>query len=109
MQINPGVFNKKIQICSREISKDKDGFPIVNEIVVTSLWAEVKNQSGTEINRNNSDFSETKTRFFMRTPKQVINHTNIIKFNGDEYNIVYVNDYYYDGKYTEIITELVKK
>jgi head-tail adaptor len=109
MQINPGIFKKKIQICVRIITKDPDGFPISNETVLTTTWAQVTNKSGTEINNSNSDFSEVKTRFFMRTPKQRIDHANIIRFNGNEYNVVYINDYGYDGIYTEIIAELVKK
>ena len=32
-----------------------------------------------------------------------------IKFAGNDYNIVYINDYGYDKKYTEIIAELVRK
>lgn len=32
-----------------------------------------------------------------------------IKFDGNVYDIVYINDYGYDKKYTEIITELVMK
>ena len=72
-------------------------------------WAQVTNISGTEILRSNSDFSEVKTRFLMRTPKIKLNKDMFIKFAGNDYNIVYINDYGYDKKYTEIIAELVRK
>lgn len=75
----------------------------------------------------NSDFSEVKTRFLMRTPTVAmklsarvgtsyeqsecggLNKDMFIKFDGNVYDIVYINDYGYDKKYTEIIAELVNK
>ena len=109
MQINAGVFNKKIQVIRYEITKDFDGFEAKTEITVLNTWAQVANVSGTELLRSNSDFSEVKTRFLIRTPKAEITKDMMIKFNGNAYNITYVNDYSYDKKYTEIITELVIK
>ena len=38
-----------------------------------------------------------------------LNKDMVIKFGENAYEIVYINDYGYDKKYTEIITELVKK
>ena len=109
MQINAGVFNKKIQVIRYKIIKDSDGFETKTEITVLNTWAQVTNISGTEILRSNSDFSEIKTRFLIRTPKAEITKDMVIKFKGNSYNITYVNDYNYDKKYTEIITELVVK
>ena len=109
MQINAGVFNKKIQVIRYEITKDSDGFETKTEITVLNTWAQVTNISGTELLRSNSDFSEVKTRFLMRTAKTILDKDMYIKFNGDTYNIVHINDYSYDKKYTEIIAELVIK
>ena len=109
MQINPGNFDKKIEIMRYESQKDLDGFENKEEITVLNTWAQVTNTSGTEILRSNSDFSEVKTRFLMRTSKTEINKDMYIKFRGNIYNIVYINDYSYDKKYTEIIAELVIK
>ena len=72
MQINAGVFNKKIQVIRYEITKDSDGFETKTEITVLNTWAQVTNISGTELLRSNSDFSEVKTRFLIRTPKTEI-------------------------------------
>ena len=109
MQINPGSFNKKIEIIKYEVQKDSDGFENKKEITVLNTWAQVTNVSGTEVLRSNSDFSEVKTCFLMRTPKIEINKDMYIKFRRNVYNIVYINDYSYDKKYTEIIAELVIK
>lgn len=109
MQINAGVFNKKIQVIRYEITKDSDGFETKTEITVLNTWAQVTNISGTELLRSNSDFSEVKTRFLIRTPKTEITKDMMIKLNGNAYNITYINDYGYDKKYTEITSELVVK
>ena len=109
LQINPGIFNKKIEIIEFKETKDSDGFPIKSETVILSTWAHVTNVSGTEIMRSNSDFSEVKTRFLIRTPKSEITKDMVIRCAGKTDNIIYSNDYSYDKKYTEIITELVVK
>lgn len=109
MQINAGIFNKKIQVIKYEITKDSDGFEAKTEITVLNAWAQATNISGTELLRSNSDFSEVKTRFLIRTPKTEITKDMMIKFEGNLYNITYVNDYGFDKKYTEIITESIKK
>ncbi len=109
MLINPGNFSKRIKIVKYEIQKDPDGFEQKVEIVVLMTWAQVTNTSGSEILRSNSDFSEVKTRFLMRSPKLKLDKDMVIKFDENSYNIVYINDYGYDKRYTEIMAELVTK
>lgn len=109
MQINPGNFDKKIKIIKYQTQKDSDGFENKKEITVLNTWAQVTNVSGAEVLRSNSDFAEVKTRFLMRTAKTILDKDMYIKFRGNVYNIAYINDYSYDKKYTEIITELVIK
>ena len=109
MQINPGKFNKKIQIISRLPTKDADGFSNYSETIKLKTWAQITNISRTELQKANSDFSEVKTRFFMRKPKVQIDHSDIIKFCGKEYDISYINNYYHDGIYTEILAKAVEK
>ena len=58
---------------------------------------------------SNSDFSEVKTRFLIRTPKSEITKDMVIRFAGKTYNIVYINDYSYEKKYMEIMAEVVTK
>ena len=109
MQINPGILNKKIQIVEYIITKDSDGFENKTEYLVLTAWAQVTNTSGTEVQRSNSDFSEVKTRFLIRTPKTTLTSNMVIKFCGNVYDIAYINDYSYDKLYTEIMAELVVK
>lgn len=109
MQFNPGKLNKKIDIVQFTLTKDPDGFETKVETTILSTWAQVTNASGTELLRQNSDFSEISTRFLIRTPKVDITKDMIIKFGGKSYEIKYTNDYSYDKKHTEIMTKLVEK
>jgi SPP1 family predicted phage head-tail adaptor len=109
MQINPGVFNKKIEIIQYILTKDTDGFEIKTEKVLLETWAQVSNKSGKEIYDSDSDFSVVQTRFLMRTPKIAIDKDFLIKFRNKVYEIIYVNDYNFDGIYTEILTQEVVK
>lgn len=109
MYVNAGNFDKKIEIVKFEESKDKDGFPLKNEVLVLKTWAQITNISGTELIKNNSDFAENKTRFLLRTSKKSIEKDMFIKFRGSFYNIIYTNNYSFKDQYTEIIAELVIK
>lgn len=109
MYVNAGNFDIKIEIVKFEESKDKDGFPLKNEVLVLKTWAQITNISGTELIKNNSDFAENKTRFLLRTSKKSIEKDMFIKFRGSFYNIIYTNNYSFKDQYTEIIAELVVK
>ncbi len=109
MQFNPGKLNKKINIAEFTLIKDSDGFETKVETTVLSTWAQVTNTRGTELIKQNSDFSEISTRFLIRTPKADLTKDMIIKFGGKSYEIKYINDYSYDRKYTEMMTKLIEK
>lgn len=109
MQINPGIFDKRIKIVKYELIKDEDGFNSKKEVKVLKAWAKVTNMSGTEIMRSSSDFAEVKTRFLIRTPKINLDKDMEIIFQNKNYEIVYINDYSYDKKYAEIMAKLVEK
>jgi head-tail adaptor len=109
MQINPGNLNKKIQIIRYILVKDSDGFEIKTEEILLDTRAQVSNKSGKNLMSENSDFSSTQTRFLIRTPKLAIDKDYLIKFRNETYDIVYINDYNFDGIYTEILGELITK
>jgi SPP1 family predicted phage head-tail adaptor len=109
MQINPGNLNKKIQIIQLILVKDSDGFEIKTEESLLETWAQISNKSGKEVYDSDSDFSVVQTRFLIRTSKLVIDKDYLIKFKGKNYEIIYVNDYNFDGIYTEILTNEVEK
>jgi SPP1 family predicted phage head-tail adaptor len=109
MQKNPGKLNKKIQIICYILTKDTDGFEIKTEKILLETWAQVSNKSGKEIYDSDSEFSVVQTRFLIRTPKMTIDKDFLIKFRNKVYEIIYVNDYNFDGFYMEILTQEVIK
>ena len=58
VQFNPGKFNKKVDIVQFTLAKDSNGFETKVETTGLSRWAQVTNASGTELIKQNSDFSE---------------------------------------------------
>ena len=47
-----------------------------------------------------------KVRFLIRTPPVKISRVYLVKYNGDTYNITYVNPYGDRGGHMEILAEL---
>jgi SPP1 family predicted phage head-tail adaptor len=110
MYVNPGELNKKIQIIQMEYTgKNKNGFPHPpEERMVHQCFAKVSNTSGTEIVKANSEFSEAKKRFLIRyTPK--INTDMVIRYNGKDHDIKYINPYGDGREYMEIWAELSER
>lgn len=108
MLVNIGKLNKKIKIYKDIKVKDSDGFEVTSESLLLSTWAQVTNTSGTTVIKSNSDFSEVKTRFLIRTPKFEITHDMYVKFNNHRYDVLYANDYEEDKRFMEIITKKVE-
>ena len=111
MYINPGTLNKKIQIVQyKETSYDKDGFPAQPEkVVIRECFAKVTNTTGRENIKANSEFSEVKKRFLIRFAPAQINTDMVIVYDGKEYDIEYINDYYDNHQYMEILTDMKER
>ena len=111
MYVNPGELNKKIQIVQyKEFGEDKDGFPMPPErIVVRDCYASVRNTSGGEVIKANSEFSEVKKRFLVRWSKAEINTDMVVAYKGKEYDIEYINNFGDGNKYLEIYTSMKER
>ena len=103
MNINPGKFNKKIQIINEIETKDNDGFPIKDEEIVLSTFASINNTSGKTMIESNASFENANTRFLIRTPKAELKTNYYIKYNNHKYSIDFINNYNEENHYTEII------
>lgn len=90
--INAGKYNKKISIFQKIIVKDNDGFPVENEIVVLTTYANIKTTRGMTLIMNNSDFEKAYTNFTIRYPKTLIDRKMFIKYNNRIYTIEYLNN-----------------
>ena len=102
MNINPGELDKKIEIIEIATGQDADGFEVTTETVIRSPWAKFTRTSGSETVKANADFGEIKARFLVRYTPTPITRKMIVKYNGDKYNIAYVNDYEDSHEYIEI-------
>lgn len=108
MNVNPGEMNKRIKIMATTRTVDEDGFQIESEIVQHECWAKVSNTSGTELTKANAEFVEVKTRFMIRYTAKVINEDMTILFQGNTYDIAYLNNYGFSNEYMEIYGTLRK-
>ena len=63
MYVNPGDLDKQIQVIRKtEPTYNDEGKRVINEEVVRSCWAQVKNTSGTELIKAGTEFADAKMR-----------------------------------------------
>lgn len=105
MNVNPGELNKRIQIFRRAPALDKDGYEPVTEELFHQCAAKFSRTSGTELVKAQADFGEVKCRFLIRHTKKPIHRRMFVRYAGEDYEIVYVNDYEDRHEYTELWCE----
>lgn len=106
--MNIGKMNKRITIYKNNSTYDDYGEPTDDKVIVHECWASVKNKSGTEQFQASTPFSKVITSFLIRCTKKNIDTTMKIDFKGEEYNIIYVDNYNFSNDFIEITTEQVK-
>lgn len=106
LNVDVGTLDKMIEIVKYvplyDASQHETGR---EERLVRRCWAQFSRQSGTEGLRAGAEMSTVKARFFVRAGVEVTRLMHI-KYNGNVYNILYVNHYADRGGFTEIIAEL---
>ena len=90
--INPGDYNKRIKIYRIIEQEDNEGFKEKVETVVLSPFARVKTTKGFTLIANNTDFEKAYTNFTIRFPKVNITRDMLIRYNGKNYTIEYLNN-----------------
>lgn len=90
--INAGKYNKIIEIYEITRGKDAAGFPANVETLILTTYAEVKTTRGYTLIVNDTDFEKAFTRFTIRYPVTELNRKMIIKYNGKDYSIEYLNN-----------------
>ncbi len=107
--INPGNYNKKINIIEKSKKKNSNGFPIPEKKTILSCYAKVKTTRGMTLIANDSDFEKAYTNFTIRYPKITLNRKMLIEFNNKEYTIEYLNNVNEDNVELEIQAKEVTK
>lgn len=106
--MNPGRLNKKIEIYKNKTGQDDYGEPINEKETILNCYASIKNKSGTEQFKTNTPFGKVVTSFLIRYSKvKTIDNTMKISFNGNDYNIVYIDNYNFSNQWLEITAEKV--
>ena len=107
--INAGKYNKKISIYKVIPAKDKAGFPVNDESIVLTPYANVKTTKGYTLIASGSDFEKAFTNFTIRFPKVEITRDMFIKFNNKRYSIEYLNNVDEKSEELEIQAKVVNK
>ena len=90
--MNPGEYNKRITIYQLHKVEDSGGFNKNIEIPILSAYAKVKTTKGFTLIANNTDFEKAYTNFTIRFPKTEILRDMMIRYNGKDYSIEYLNN-----------------
>ena len=90
--INAGEYNKRITIYQLTEQEDGGGFKVKDETVILSVYATVKTTRGFTLITSNTDFEKAYTNFTIRFPKTEVTRDMMIRYNGKDYTIEYLNN-----------------
>ena len=90
--INAGEYNKRITIYKVTEQEDGGGFKTKVETVILSVYAKVKTTKGFTLITSNTDFEKAYTNFTIRFPKTEVTRDMLIRYNGKDYSIEYLNN-----------------
>ncbi len=105
MKVNPGELDKRIQIFREEDQgEDEEGYPLERkEVAVRDCWAKFGRTSGTSALAGGTELSEVKCRFLVRhSMSKPLDEDMKIRYAGEVYRILYINDYEDNHQYDEI-------
>ena len=109
MTINPGEFDKRIQIAKQTKTEDADGYGAESPEVIHSAWAKFTRVNATELYRNKADFTIVEVRFLIRHTKKKIDRKMVVLYKGEVYEIKYVHNYGDKKELIEIWAELTSQ
>ena len=94
--MNPGLLDERVTIeYPTSSSIDRFGQSIMT-YASQSLWANIKKQSGTETSTNGFIYNTATYVFTFRDNANITEKTNIT-YDGNKYNIVYLDEMPYAG------------
>lgn len=103
MHIDAGKLDKRVQFLAHIKTLNASGEVIAErDEMVRECWAQYSQTSGTELVKSNAEFGEAKVRFLVRYHPRVLDRRQIIRYDGREYEIEYLNTYGDRKQYVEL-------
>lgn len=106
MNIDASHLNKKLQIVRVTVERDPDGYERRTETVIRNPWGQFSQTSGTEALKSGAGLSEVKGRFLIRWTATQISRKDLVRYNGQDWEIEYINSYGDSREYVELICKL---
>lgn len=108
MHVDAGRLNKRIELVRRVAISDAEGYrdeAKSGEEVVRSCWAQYSQTSGTELVKSGALWGEAKVRFLVRAHPDFLDRRLFVRYDGEDYDIQYLNTYGDGGQYIELWCE----
>lgn len=103
MPYNPGKLDERIVLkYPTSSSIDKFGQSIL-QYSSSSLWANVKKESGNEISNGGYIYNTATYKFTLRSNSNITEKANII-YDNNNYNLIFIDEEPFDG-YTIVVGE----
>ena len=100
-KINIGTFNKRITFQNFTTILNDNGFEIQKWADYKTVWASVSNLNGREYFAAQAVQSEKTIKFTIRCNKNITESMRII-FEGNNYDITFIDNIKYGNKFMEI-------
>lgn len=107
MNVNPGELKQRIEIVRMPDSMDEDGYPVGEMQQVLKCWAKFSRTSGKEVYKANADYADVSVRFMIRHTSKSLDNKMSVLYNGDRYDIRYINEYNDSHEYIELMAEYI--
>lgn len=102
MNIDASRLNRQIQVVRIYAERDADGYETRREEVIRQPWAQFSQPSGTELVKSGAQFGEDKARFLIRWSKTEISRKDVVRYNGQDWEIEYINNYGDSREFVEL-------
>ena len=102
MNVDTSRLNQKLQIVRVQVTRDADGYEQRTETVIRSPWGQFSQPSGTEILRSGAEFAEVKGRFLIRWTATEISRRDLVRYQGQDWEIEYINPYGGSREFVEL-------
>lgn len=107
--MDSGEFRHRITILRTTIDKDEDNIPVEKLEELFTTKAKIINVRGSELRIGDGNVYKQEKRVNFRVVRnKSIKQNDVVLFNGQKFNITYVNNIEEKNRYYEIKMELIE-